>query len=98
MFLYLFQKNQLYYKIYPSVLQRGTFNSMERQPQLVTLSVFYSYAPSDRTLCDQLSRHLAPLVRIGMIKEWFEHLISPGVDYEEEKKRALETANLILLL
>ena len=71
---------------------------MVQQQQRSPLSVFHSYAYADKALCDQLSRHLAPLVRMGMIKEWFEHNISPGANYAEEKEHALKTSNIVLLL
>ncbi|GCE16761.1 toll/interleukin-1 receptor domain-containing protein [Dictyobacter kobayashii] len=71
---------------------------MKHQSRQVTLSVYYSYASSDEYLCNQLSKHLAPLVHIGIVKEWFEYLITPGKNYAEEKRHALEASNLILLL
>ncbi|MCH8830615.1 MAG: toll/interleukin-1 receptor domain-containing protein, partial [Planctomycetes bacterium] len=42
--------------------------------------------------------HLAPLVRIGLIHEWYDHEILPGAEWEQEIADKLQEADIILLL
>lgn len=62
------------------------------------LNVFCCYAHRDRALCEELIRHLAPLVRSGLIAVWYDGNISPGTVWEKEIEAHLSTARIILLL
>ena len=60
--------------------------------------LFYSCAPSDSGLCEQLARSLRPLVREAHLSEWAAHQIPPGTDTAQARQQAWEDATLILLL
>ncbi len=62
------------------------------------LEVFCCYARSDLALCEELRKHLAGLVRGGLIKIWFDGDISPGADWNQEIYIHLHQSRIILLL
>ena len=62
------------------------------------LSVFYSYAHADAKQRLKLSKHLAPLERIGLLRTWYDHEILPCAEWEQEISNKLDQANIILLL
>jgi serine/threonine protein kinase len=62
------------------------------------VSIFYSYSHEDEDLRRELEAHLAPLRRSGLIREWHDHEIIAGQDWDKEISRYLESANLILFL
>ena len=62
------------------------------------IQVFCCYAHQDRFLCEELIRHLAPLLRSGLITVWYDGDISPGTVWEKEIEAHLSTARIILLL
>ena len=64
------------------------------------ISLFYSYSYShkDEKLRQALQEHLDPLIQSGMIAEWHDRKIEPGVEWEKEIDRYLSTADIILLL
>jgi hypothetical protein len=60
--------------------------------------IFYSYSHRDEKLRDALHTQLAPLVRQGIIKEWYDRQIAPGEEWADEIDEHLEAATIILLL
>ncbi len=62
------------------------------------LKLVYSLAPADDAFREQLSAHLRPLVQQGFLSEWHERLIAPGVPVDQERHRAWDSADIILLL
>ena len=62
------------------------------------VEVFYSYAHEDEGLRDELKKHLANLKRQGIITEWYDRDISAGKEWDDEIKKHLDSASVILLL
>src|SRR5437016_932295 len=64
------------------------------------IEVYYSYARNsrDESLLEQLKKHLKILTRTGFITKLYDHNISAGIEWENENKRHLNTASIILLL
>jgi serine/threonine protein kinase len=62
------------------------------------VEIFLCYARRDQEFLDNLKMHLTPLERQGLIKVWHDADISPGTDWEDEIKKHLNTADIILLL
>ena len=65
---------------------------------MASVEIFCCYARKDQSLLNELKMHLIPLQRHGLINMWNETDISPGRDREEEIKKHLHTAQIILLL
>lgn len=55
-------------------------------------SVFVSYAHKDRKWADELVTYLAPWIRDGRLDLWEDSRISPGENWQEAIKAALEEA------
>jgi tetratricopeptide (TPR) repeat protein len=70
---------------------------VEPQPSS-PIEVFYSYAHEDEKLRDELEKHLANLRRQGVITAWYDRDISAGSEWDEEIKKRLDDASVILLL
>lgn len=62
------------------------------------LKLFYSYAPEDEPLRQQLEKHLALMQRDRLIESWHNYQISPGTEISQEINTHLNTAHIILLL
>jgi TIR domain/inactive STAND len=62
------------------------------------LKLFISYSHSDRRSCEQLAMHLAALEGAGLIRKWSDDRIRPGDEWSDEISRALEQADIIILL
>lgn len=60
--------------------------------------VFISYSHRDKEYLDRLQEHLKPHVRAGTIPLWVDTHLKPGDDWEAEIKRALESAQVAILL
>src|SRR5438046_426041 len=72
---------------------------MDQQKEMQTpVTLFYSYAPEDALLCDQLEKHLSLLRHRGVITTWHNRQITLGFDSSKEINQRLNTASLILLL
>lgn len=64
----------------------------------IPMNVFVSYARRDTRQITQLLPHLNRLEREGQIQHWADHLIREGHEWEEAIRKALASADLILLL
>jgi hypothetical protein len=62
------------------------------------LRIFIAYAHADAVLRDALENHLATLKRLGHIAAWTDRCILPGDVVVTAIDRALQRANVILLL
>src|ERR1700694_5312422 len=62
------------------------------------LEVFCCYARKDQSLLNELKIHLTSLQQQGFIALWSDIDIDPGAAWEEEIKKHLNTAQIILLL
>lgn len=62
------------------------------------INVFYSYAPEDAELRDELDRHLAAMKRNNLIVGWHNRDIQAGTEWEQEVNEHLDAAQIILLL
>lgn len=61
------------------------------------LEIFYSYAPKDKQLAEQLQQQLFVLERSGLITNWDRYKVAGGADLAE-RQRHLDTAPIIVLL
>ncbi len=66
--------------------------------QKVGHTVFVSYSHKDEQEKDALLTHLAILEHIGLIDLWSDDRIGAGADWEEEINRAIERADVAILL
>ncbi|HEU5380877.1 MAG TPA: TIR domain-containing protein [Ktedonobacteraceae bacterium] len=64
----------------------------------VPVRLVYSSAPADAAFREQLSRHLLPLVQNRLLTEWSEHHISLGSDIAQERQKAWQEADILLVL
>jgi len=64
----------------------------------VSLKVFCSYSHKDEPLRDQLDKQLSPFIQSGIISTWHDRKILPGEEWDDEIKKNLKTADIILLL
>lgn len=62
------------------------------------LGLFYCYALEDQALRNELDAHLITLKESQLITSWYDGLIFPGASWQEEVKKHLEQADVILLL
>ncbi len=62
------------------------------------IEVFFSYSHKDEELRDELSKHLAMLMRQRVITAWHDRRIGAGKEWEKEIDGHLNTADIILLL
>jgi len=62
------------------------------------ISLFISYSHQDEELRNELEKHLAVLLREGIIDVWHDRRIIPGDDFEGKISAQLESANVVLLL
>ena len=63
-----------------------------------TLKLFFSYAREDGALRDELEKHLSNLKWENVIATWHDSKIVPGDEWAAEINKALEEAELVLLL
>lgn len=64
----------------------------------MAVKVFFCYAHEDEPLLNKLKAQLSPLERQGLVDEWSDRAISAGIDWEQQIKEQLNTAQIILLL
>ncbi len=62
------------------------------------ITIFFCYARKDETLLNKLKTHLSPLRRQGLIDVWYDRDISAGTEWEQEIKKHLNSAQIVLLL
>ncbi len=62
------------------------------------VEIFFSYAPEDERLCEQLEAHLSFLKWQGLAISWHRRNISAGAEWEHEIDQHLNAADIILLL
>jgi len=62
------------------------------------VEIFCCYARKDRQFLDELKTHLIPFQWQGQITLWADTNINAGVEWEEEIKKHLDRAKIILLL
>jgi hypothetical protein len=60
--------------------------------------LFFSYAHRDKSLRDELEKHLAILKRQKLIQSWYDQDINAGVNQQQEARSHLHAADIILLL
>ncbi|HTK07807.1 MAG TPA: NACHT domain-containing protein, partial [Ktedonobacteraceae bacterium] len=60
--------------------------------------IFLSSAPEDDEWCRRLMVHFQPFIRQEKLKVWHQGLVEPGISAPEERTRALQKADLIILL
>jgi hypothetical protein len=78
----------------PAPLDQPSVRPFESHP----LKVFYSYSQKDEKLRDQLATFLQPLVREGLIEDWYDRRIAAGTEWEAQIDDRLKSAEIILLL
>jgi photosystem II stability/assembly factor-like uncharacterized protein len=71
---------------------------MDREDQKKPVEIFLCYAHQDEALLNVLKDHLQPLQRKGLITVWHDREIEAGSEREQESKKQLEAAQIILLL
>lgn len=64
----------------------------------VPVRLVCSSASADAAFQEQLSTHLLPLVQNGLLTRWSEHHISPGSDIAQERQKAWQEADILLVL
>ncbi len=64
----------------------------------MSVTIFFCYAHEDEALLNKLKLHLRPLQRQGLIDVWHDRDISAGTEWEQEIKKHLNAAKIILLL
>ncbi len=64
----------------------------------MSVSIFFCYAHEDEALLNKLKSHLRPLQRQGLIDVWHDRDINAGTEWEQEIKKHLNEAKIILLL
>src|SRR6266566_1032862 len=63
-----------------------------------TIDIFCCYARKDEDLLEKLKRHLSPLRRQHLIEMRCDRDMSAGTEWEQEIKKHLNEAHIILLL
>ena len=63
-----------------------------------TIEIFCCYAREDQPHLQKLKTHLMPLQWQGMVTIWSDNDINAGLEWEQEIKKHLDTAHIILLL
>jgi hypothetical protein len=66
--------------------------------QTSSAKVFVSYSYKDRSYQEDLRVHLAPYIRANTVACWDDKEINPGAIWREEIIRALQAANMAVLL
>lgn len=62
------------------------------------ITIFCSYASKDQTYLDDLKKYFGPFIRQNNVTLWNDTDISAGMEWQEEIKKNLEKADIILLL
>src|SRR5437763_7317570 len=62
------------------------------------VTIFYAYAHEDERYRGQLEKHLSLLRQQGIISEWHDRKVMPGMDWARATDDHLQNASIILLL
>lgn len=62
------------------------------------VKIFISYSHKDEALRDSLATHLSNLQWQGIISSWYDRQLVAGMEWDDEIKAELESADIILLL
>lgn len=62
------------------------------------LRLFFSYSPKDATLRAELDSHLAALRREGLIASFYDRLIAPGSERDQQVLYELRASDIVLIL
>ncbi len=62
------------------------------------IDIFIAYAEADKKLMERLRKQFSAAERIGLIDAWHDGEIEIGTDKEEASKKAMEKAEIVLLL
>ncbi len=76
--------------------KKGIFVMMQTVQE--PLKVFISYSHKDKRLKDKLITHLNALIRQKYISLWYDNMILPGKEIDEEIRAALQSSQIVLLL
>src|SRR4051794_35303823 len=60
--------------------------------------VFISYSHLDATWLERLKRHLAPVIRGGLLDCWDDTQVQPGDEWVQKVEAALEESQIVVLL
>lgn len=60
--------------------------------------IFISYAHEDKDYCTRLAKHFRPMERQGKVKVWTDGEIEQGDLWDDEIKKALTGAEIVLFL
>jgi O-acetyl-ADP-ribose deacetylase (regulator of RNase III) len=60
--------------------------------------IFISYAHEDRPYLDMLTKQLSDLKRRGIVRDWHDRMIKPGLRWQDEIDQALEEARIVVFL
>ena len=64
----------------------------------IETTIFISYSHKDRKFFDEFNTMLAPAVRGGRLDPWHDQKLAPGALWEEEIEKALQSAQIAVLL
>jgi subtilisin family serine protease len=81
-----------------AAIREASGHAAPTSPAIRPLNIFCSYSHKDAALWQEFKAHLAPMERAGRIKVWSDGLIEPGKRWEAEIYRALDAADIVLLL
>jgi hypothetical protein len=62
------------------------------------IGIFLSYAHTDGAVMERLAKHLRVLAGLQGLEVWIDWQISPGADWREEILRAIDAAQIAVLL
>lgn len=77
---------------------QGGSVGLAKSPSGKALTVFLSYSHLDNKLKEDVVKHLDPLKKSNLIDAWFDGKITPGNNIDNEIKKFLSKADIILLL
>lgn len=61
-------------------------------------TAFISYSHKDSMLKDEFIKHLHPLEKIGLIKNWHDSKIEPGLDIQKKIIETMSVSDIVFLL
>ena len=73
-----------------------TLPPIPKQPE--PIEVFLSYSHKNKALVERLRKHLTSLEQENKISGWYDRNMTGGIAFDEEVKKHLESAGIILLL